>query len=277
MKFIEFVAVLKRHKLLVVDGVVVALCLAIFSTYRLEGTTLVSRTPPVYETTAVVAIKAGPEINLPAAMPPTTLAVAPPPADAGGATPTTSVTTTTVAGPPDDVIDSRGLYYAALSVNTAVVAPGFTERVRDAVKGPAGSISSVTALDTNTIRLIVTAPSPSAASETMDVALRELQTLVRSYADAPSVRYTLDSTVISPPSEPAAITSIKGPLTAVLVFAVSLVLLWVLIRAVDILRLHRREMRQLKRAQDQRAQELRTAHGRDDALDDPDTSPVSMP
>ena len=273
MKFIEFVAVLKRHKLLVVDGLVVALCLAIFSTYRLEGTTLVHRTPPVYETTAVVAIKAGPEINLPATVPPTTRA--------RGAGPRTSRRfrrpTTTVAGPPDDVIDSRGLYYAALSINTAVVAPGFSERVHAGVKGPTGSISSVTALDTNTIRLIVTAPSPSAASETMDVALRELQTLVRSYADAPSVRYTLDSTVISPPSEPAAITSIKGPLTAVLVFAVSLVLLWILIRAVDILRLHRRETRQLKRAQDQRAQELRSAQGRDDALDDPDASPVSTP
>ena len=82
----------------------------------------------------------------------------------------------------------------------------------------------------------------------MDVALRELQTLVRSYADAPSVRYTLDSTVIGPSSEPAAITSIKGPLTAVLVFAVSLVLLWILIRAVDILRLHRRARSTVKRA-----------------------------
>jgi hypothetical protein len=274
MKFIEFVAVLKRHKLLVVDGLVVALCLAIFSTYRLEGTRLVPRTPPVYETTAVVAIKAGPEINLPVSVPPTTVPVASP-GDVG--VPTTAVTTTTVAGPPDDVIDSRGLYYAALSINTAVVTPGFAERVHAGVKGQTGSISSVTALDTNTIRLIVTAPSPSAASETMDVALRELQTLVRSYADAPSVRYTLDSTVISPPSEPAAITSIKGPLTAVLVLAVSLVLLWVVIRAVDILRLHRREMRQLKRAQDQRAQELRTAQERDDAFDDPDASPVSRP
>jgi hypothetical protein len=271
MKFIEFVAVLKRHKLLVVDGVVVALCLAIGSTYRLDGMTLVSRTPPVYETTAVAAIKTGPEINLPAAAPTTTVPGAPLPNVVAGST------TTTIAAPPDDVIDSRGLYYAALSINTAVVAPGFAERVRAAVKGPPGSISSVTALDTNTIRLVVKASTASAASETLDVALMELQALVRSYADAPSVRYTLDSTVISPPSEPAPVTSIKGPLTAVLVFGVSLVLLWILIRAVDILRLHRRETKQLKRAQDQRAQELRAGVGGPDGLEDPDASHVSTP
>ena len=251
MKFIEFLAVIKRHKMLVFDGVLVALCLAIFSTYRLDGTTFVSKAAPVYETTAVVAIKAGPEINLPTTVPTTTPApatapLAPGAVDVAASTTTTAVTTTTIPPPPDDVIDSRSLYYAALSINTAIVAPGFSERVRDAVEGPSGSISSVAALDTNTIRLTVTASTPGAAADTLAAALTELQALVRAYADAPSVRYTLDSTIISPPSEPSTVKSIKGPLTAVLVFGVSLVLLWMLVRAVDMLRLHRREMKQLQ-------------------------------
>jgi hypothetical protein len=255
MKFIEFVAVIKRHKLLIIYGLLVAAFVAAFSAYRLDGSTLVSRSEPVYETTAVVAITPGPEINLPKTVPTT---VPTTPALAGeAAVSATTATTTTVAEPPDDVIDSRSLYYAALSLKTAVVAPGFSEQVRAKVDGPAGSITAVTALDTNTIRMIVSASTPTAAADTMDVALTELQALVRSYATSPSVRYTLDSTVVSAPSTPATVPSIKGPLTVVLVFGVALVLVWMVVRAVDILQLHRREARQLKRARDQRAEELR--------------------
>ena len=254
MKFIEFTAVIKRHKLLVVDGLLVALLLAVFTAYKLDGTRLVSRTDPVYESTAVVALKPGAELLAPT--PATT--VAPPPAGTPGqidpaAAPTTTAVptptvapTTTVADPAtrlDDVIDSRGLYYAALSIRTVVVSPGFSEAVKAKVPSEDASITAVVALDTNTISLIASGSSPTAAGATMAGALAELKTVVASYSQSPASRFALDAVIVSAPSGPTAVSSIKAPLTFVLVFSVAVVAVWVLVRTVDTMQLERRARR----------------------------------
>jgi len=47
VSFVDAIAVLRRHKLLAVYGLLVAFLLATFSAYRLDGTSLVSRSAPV--------------------------------------------------------------------------------------------------------------------------------------------------------------------------------------------------------------------------------------
>jgi hypothetical protein len=230
MTFVEAWIVLRRHKVLAVYGLLVVLVLGTLSAYRLDGTTLVSRSAPVYETTAVVAVKAGPELR-PAA-PPSAV-----PADP-------NVVATTVPTPPlaplDDVIDSRGLYYSALSLKTVVVSPGFSEAVARRAPNMDGSVTALVALDTNTISVVVDGSTPAIAAETMDASLAELQVAAASYAVSPASRFGLDGLVVSAPSTPSAVRSIKGPLTLVLVVAVGAVLVWVMICSVDQVQQHRR-------------------------------------
>ena len=263
MDFIEFVAVIKRHRLLVRAGLVAALLIAIFSSYRLDGTGLVSRSQPTYETTTVLAIKPG------AAIPPLPAAVTPEsvPVDTSVA-PATTPTSAPGASDLDVVIDSRALYYSALSIQTAVVAPGFAERVNDALPTMDGSISAVVPLDTNTIRLVVDGSSPSMATATMQVALEQLQPLVNSYSTSGAFRFTLEAEVISGPSTPTSVSSIKGPLTATVVFGVAIVSLWLALRAYDLLQLHNRDSRHSSRIPQPRSDS--SDHDLDPVLDETD-------
>jgi hypothetical protein len=242
MSFVDAVALLKRHKLLAIYGLLVACLLATFSAYRLDGTALVSRSAPMYESKSVVAVRPGSEHPTTTTIPPTTLP-APPPAvaDPAAADPaaatTTPATTTTVATPPlaplSAVIDSRAMYYTALSLKTIVVSPGFAEAVKARAPMMDGSVTAVVAQDTNTMDVVVDGSTPAVATTTMTAALTELQSVVAAYSATPATRFGLDGVVISAPSAPAATSSIKEPLTFVIVLTVVLVLWWFLIRAVD--------------------------------------------
>ena len=241
MSFVDAVAVLRRHKLLAVYGLLVACLLATFSAYRLDGTSLVSRTAPLYQSRAVVAVRPGAEQPTTTTVPPTTVPAPPPTvAQADGSATATPAPTTTVAVPPlaplSAVIDSRAMYYTALSLKTIVVSPGFAEAVkarapddgrqRDRRRGPGHQH------DGRRRRRLDARRSPPT---TMSAALAELQSVVAAYSATPATRFGLDGVVISAPSAPAATSSIKEPLTFIVVLAVVLVLWWFLIRAVDAL------------------------------------------
>ena len=245
MKFTEFTAILKRHKLLVIDGLLVALLLAVFTAYELDGARLVSRTDPVYESTAVVALKPGAELTTPTPSTTTTTTVAPPAGTPAQVDPAAAPTTTVAdpAGRLDDVIDSRGLYYAALSIRAVVVSPGFSETVTASSPAADGSITAIVALDTNTIKLVASGSSPAAAGQIMSGALAELESVVASYSQNPASRFALDPVIVSGPSAPLAVASIKAPLTFVLVLAIATVAVWLLVRAVDALQQGRRRAR----------------------------------
>jgi hypothetical protein len=252
MSFVDAVALLKRHKLLAIYGLLVACLLATFSAYRLDGTALVSRSAPMYESKSVVAVRPGSEHPTTTTIPPTTLP-APPPAvaDPAAADPaaatTTPATTTAVATPPlaplSAVIDSRAMYYTALSLKTIVVSPGFAEAVKARAPMMDGSVAAVVAQDTNTMDVVVDGSTPTIAATTMSAALAELQSVVATYSATPATRFGLDGVVISAPSVPSATKSIKAPLTFIIVLVVVLVLWWFLIRAVDSLARARRRPR----------------------------------
>jgi hypothetical protein len=236
----DAVALLRRHNLLAVYGLLIACLLATFSAYRLDGTTLVSRTAPAYQSRAVVAVRPGAEHPTTTSVPATTVPAPPPsvaPGDATAAATTTPASTTTLAVPPlaplSAVIDSRAMYYTALSLKTIVVSPGFAEAVKARAPVMDGSVTAVVAQDTNTMDVVVEGSTPAIAAITMSAALAELQSVVATYSATPATRFALDGVVISAPSTPSATTSIKGPLTFVVVLAVVLVLCWFLIRAVD--------------------------------------------
>ena len=245
MNFVDAVAVLRRHSVLVVYGVLVACLLATFSAYRLDGTQLVSRSVPVYQSRSVVAVRPGAEQPTTTTVPaPTVPAVAPvgdPAAQAAAST------TTTVAVPPlaplAAVIDSRAMYYTALSLKTIVVSPGFAEAVKARAPEMDGSVTAVVAQDTNTMDVTVDGSTPAIAAATMSAALAELQAVVQTYSATPATRFGLDGVVISAPSAPAATASIKSPLTFVVVLAVVATLWWFLIRAIDSLGRARRRAR----------------------------------
>jgi hypothetical protein len=242
MDFIEFVAVIRRHRALVGVGAAVAIVAAVLSSYTLDGSRLVSRSRPTYESTAVVAIKPGGAIAAPIdEAVPTTLAPAAIPTDSSVTTTSVAPPTTTIAPALDDVIDSRKFYYAALSIQSAIVAPGFVQTLREESPTTDGSISAVVPLDTNTIRIVVSATTPTRATDTLNAALAKLRPLVNSYATSGAFRFTLDTEVISSPSTPTAVSSIKGPLTTVIVFGIVIVLLWLSLRAFDLLQRHQRD------------------------------------
>jgi hypothetical protein len=238
VSFVEAIAVLRRHKLLAVYGLLVACLLATFSAYRLDGTSLVGRTAPMYQSKAVVAVRPGAEHPTTTSAPPTTIAapsLTPAQADTGAAA--VPVPTTTLAVPPlaplSAVIDSRAMYYTALSLKTIVVSPGFAEAVKARAPTMDGTVTAVVAQDTNTMDVVVDGSTPAIASTTMAAALTELQSVVAAYSATPATRFGLDGVVISAPSAPSATSSIKEPLTFVIVLAVVAVVWWFLIRAVD--------------------------------------------
>jgi hypothetical protein len=247
VSFVDAIAVLRRHKLLAVYGLLVAFLLATFSAYRLEGTSLVSRTAPLYQSKAVVAVRPGAEHPTTTTVPSTTVAAPPTLAEADLAATATPVPTTTVAVPPlaplSAVIDSRAMYYTALSLKTIVVSPGFAEAVKARAPTMDGTVTAVVAQDTNTMDVVVDGSTPAIATTTMAAALTELQSVVAAYSATPATRFGLDGVVISAPSAPSATKSIKEPLTFVVVAAVEAVLWWFLIRAVDELALARRRSR----------------------------------
>ncbi len=251
MTFAEAVAVLRRHKLLVTYGVLVALLLATFATNRLDGAKLVSRDVPVYESRAVVAVRPGVEQTTTTVATATTLAEVPVTVVDGdpAATVAVTTTTTTVNAPPlaplPAVIDSRAMYYTALSLKTIVVSPGFAEAVKNRAPTTDGSVTAVVAQDTNTMVVVVDGSTPQIAETTMAAALAELQSVIATYSSTPATRFSLDGVVISAPSAPSATSSIKGPLTAAIVVVVVLALWWLLIRGVDDVR---RASRRSKRA-----------------------------
>ncbi len=243
MSFVDAIAVLRRHKLLLVYGLLLAVLAATFSAYRLDGTDLVSRTAPAYETTAVVAVRPGAE------QPTTTVATTPPApttvvAVDPNASPASTVPPTTVATPPlaplSAVVDTRAMYYTALSLKTVVVSPGFEEAVQARAPEMDGSITAVVAQDTNTMDVVVDGSTPAIATATMTAALAELQTVMATYSATPATRFALDGVVISAPSAPASSTGIKDSLTFVLVLVVAIALWWFLIRAIDAVQLSRR-------------------------------------
>jgi hypothetical protein len=135
------------------------------------------------------------------------------------------------------------MYYTALSLKTIVVSPGFSESVQARAPTMDGGVTAVVAQDTNTMDLVVDGSSPAIADATMSAALAELHSVVGAYSSTPATRFAVDGVVISAPSTPAATSSIKGPLTFVIVFAVMVVLWWLLIRAVDELGRARRRAR----------------------------------
>ena len=236
MNFVDAIAVLRRHKLLAVYGLLVACLLATFSAYRLDGTNLVSRSAPLYQSKAVVAVRPGAE-HPTTTIPPTTVAAPAPTAAATGDGAVAATVPTTVAVPPlaplSAVIDSRAMYYTALSLKTIVVSPGFAEAVKARTPTMDGSVTAVVAQDTNTMDIVVDGSTPTIASTTMTAALTELQSVVAAYSVTPATRFGLDGVVISAPSVPSATSSIKEPLTFIIVLAVVAVLWWFLIRAVD--------------------------------------------
>jgi hypothetical protein len=239
VSFVDAVAVLRRHKLLAVYGLLVVCLLATFSAYRLDGTQLVSRSSPVYESRAVVAVRPGAEQPTPTTVPTTTSPALLPSTgvQSDGSATASTVPATTVASPPlaplSAVIDSRAMYYTALSLKTIVVSPGFAEAVKARAPEMDGSVTAVVAQDTNTMVVVVDGSTPTIATSTMSAALAELQSVVAAYSTTPATRFGLDGVVISAPSVPASTSSIKEPLTFVVVLAVCLVLWWFLIRAVD--------------------------------------------
>ena len=241
MKFIEFTTILRRHKLVLLSGFVVTLLLATFSAYRLEGGHLVPRARDVYESRAVVAVKPGAEVTTTTVAPTTTV---PPTTASAPASSVPTAPTATIATPPlaplGNLIDSRSLYYSALSIKTVVASPGFAEAVRSQTPSMDGSVSAAVAQDTNTIDIVVDGSTPAATAATMQAALTELRGVVASYATSPATRFTLDGLVVSAPSAPSKVKSIRGPLTFALVFLVVASLWWLLIRAIDHVQQHDR-------------------------------------
>jgi hypothetical protein len=249
VNFVDAVALVRRHKLLVIYGLLVACLLSTFSAYRLDGTHLVSRSAPAYQSRAVVAVRPGAEQPT-TTVAPTTMPAPPPTVVQGDAAATaTSVPapTTTAAVPPlaplSAVIDSRAMYYTALSLKTIVVSPGFAEAVKARAPTMDGTVTAVVAQDTNTMDVVVDGSTPTIAATTMSAALTELQSVVAAYSATPATRFGLDGVVISAPSAPKATSSIKEPLTFVIVLALVLVLWWFLLRAVDMLAQARRRSR----------------------------------
>jgi len=244
MTFVDAVALLRRHKLLAVYGLLVAFLLATFSAYRLDGTSLVSRDVPTYQSRAVVAVRPGAEHPTTTIVTPTTVAPQPTVAAGDAAAAATAPTTTTIAVPPlaplSAVIDSRAMYYTALSLKTIVTSPGFAETVKARAPSMDGTVTAVVAQDTNTMVVVVDGSTPAVTAATMSAALSELQSVVAAYSSTPATRFGLDGVVISAPSAPTSSKSIKGPLTFVVVLAVVLVLWWLLMRAVDALARSRR-------------------------------------
>ena len=179
MTFVEAVAIVRRHKLLVVYGLLLACLAATFSGYRLEDGRLVAKASPTYQSTAVVAVRPGAEH-------PTTTTVGPPPptttppptetgTDSSVSTPTTTAVPNTVPlAPLSAVIDSRAMYYTALSLKTVVVSPGFAEAVKARAPMMDGTVSAVVAQDTNTMDVVVDGSTPDIAAETMSATLAEL-------------------------------------------------------------------------------------------------------
>ncbi len=246
MSFVDVVDVLRRHKLLAIYGLLVACLLATFSAYRLDGTSLVAVTPPTYESTSVVAVRPGAE-HVTTTTAPTATTVPPPTSVAAAGTPVATATQTvpaTTNAPPlaplSAVIDSRAMYYTALSLKTIVVSPGFAEAVKVRAPSMDGSVTAVVAQDTNTMDVVAVGSTPAIATETMSAALAELHDVVSAYSATPATRFGLDGVVISAPSTPRATKSIKEPLTFVVVLVAVIVLWWFLIRAVDTLGRNRR-------------------------------------
>ena len=254
MTFVEAVAVLRRHKLLVVYGVLVALLLATFSTYRLDGTEVGQ------PERAGVRVQGGRR-----------RASGRRAADDDGGhgddarrhgpgdrrrrrrrrrRSAVTTTTTTVRAPPlaplPAVVDSRAMYYTALSLKTIVVSPGFAEAVKDRAPddGRLGHRRRRPGHQHDGCRRRRLDPGRSPTT-TMAAALAELQSVVATYSSTPATRFSLDGVVISAPSAPSATSSIKGPLTFVIVVVVVLALWWFLIRGVDDVR---RASRRSKRA-----------------------------
>ncbi len=242
MKFIEFTTIVRRHKLMLLYGFVVTLLLATFSAYKLDGGHLVLRANDVYESRAVVAVKPGAEVTTTTAAPTTTVPAPPTTVAASPASSVPAVPTTTIATPPlaplGNLIDSRSLYYSALSIKTVVASPGFAEAVRAQTPSMDGSVSAAVAQDTNTIDIVVDGSTPAVTAATMQAALTELRSVVASYATSPATRFTLDGLVVSAPSAPSKVKSIRGPLTFALVFVVVASLWWFVIRAIDHVQRH---------------------------------------
>ena len=185
MNFVDAVALVRRHKLLVVYGLLVACLLATFSAYRLDGTQLVSRGEPSYQSRAVVAVRPGAEQPTTTTVAPTIVPAPQPTVQGDGSAAATAAPTTTMAVPPlaplSAVIDSRAMYYTALSLKTIVVSPGFAEAVKARAPAMDGTVTAVVAQDTNTMDIVVDGSSPTVAATTMSAALAELQSVVAAY------------------------------------------------------------------------------------------------
>jgi hypothetical protein len=180
---------LRRHKLLTLDGALLAVVAALLATFEPHGLRLVSRASPTYESEVVVAVVPG----TPTAALPT--AAAPPP-----------------ERPLATTIDARALHDATRSLQVIVTSPGFAESVASRLDGSVAAISGAVVDDTNSMVLVFSAPTRQDVEATGTAAIAELRTVARFYGESPASTYPLDVTA-APSSAAVAVGSSRSVLT----------------------------------------------------------------
>lgn len=198
MNFVDFVGVIRRHKLGFFIGLSTVAAMVILAGYRIQGTKLVPRGQSFYETTSVVALQAGPK-----------------------------------EGVEFDPPSNQTLFGVALSIHSAVQAPGFTQKAQAIAPNWDGKISAVVPDDTNVVRLTTSGSTPARAIAGMEATLGQMAQTAQTYSATQALPYSLGTNVLDGPSEPTKVRSFKSPITSAISGLIGLVLLWMLISARD--------------------------------------------